>query len=85
MPTYVLSECVLVYMEPRESAALLSHLGQQLPSAVCVVYEQVAASLLTGLQIWQRALETSAATSIVSSFKEVNCNLFTCRQLQGMT
>ena len=41
IPTYVLAECVLVYMEPHESAALLKHLGQQLPSAVCVVYEQV--------------------------------------------
>ena len=43
LPTYVLAECVLVYMEPSESAALLRHLGQQLPSAVCVVYEQVYA------------------------------------------
>ena len=41
IPTYVLAECVLVYMEPHESTALLKHLGQQLPSAVCVVYEQV--------------------------------------------
>ncbi|KAL0034420.1 hypothetical protein WJX79_001255 [Trebouxia sp. C0005] len=41
IPTYVLAECVLVYMEPHESAALLKHLGQQLPSAVCVVYEQI--------------------------------------------
>lgn len=44
LPTYVLSECVLVYMEPQESAALLRHLGQSLPSAVCVVYEQVSCS-----------------------------------------
>ena len=42
VPTFVLAECVLVYMEPHESAALVKHLGQQLPSAVCVVYEQVA-------------------------------------------
>lgn len=41
VPTYVLAECVLVYMEPHESAALLRHLGQTLPAAVCVVYEQV--------------------------------------------
>lgn len=41
VPTFVLAECVLVYMEPHESAALVNHLGQQLPSAVCVVYEQV--------------------------------------------
>ena len=41
VPTYILAECVLVYMEPHESAALLKHLGQQLPSAVCIVYEQV--------------------------------------------
>lgn len=41
VPTYILAECVLVYMEPHESAALLKHMGQQLPSAVCVVYEQI--------------------------------------------
>ncbi len=47
IPTYVLAECVLVYMEPHESAALLRHLGQQLSSAVCVVYEQVSLSITT--------------------------------------
>ena len=45
VPTYVLAECVLVYMEPHESAALVQHLGQTLPSAVCVVYEQVKSPL----------------------------------------
>ena len=40
-PTYVLAECVLVYMEPLESAALVRWLGSYLASAVFLTYEQV--------------------------------------------
>lgn len=60
VPTFVLAECVLVYMQPHESAALVKHLGQQLSSAVCVVYEQVAhlcsdvLSLQQNCSIWPR-------------------------------
>lgn len=41
LPTYVLAECVLVYMEPSESAAVVRWLGSFLSTAACVVYEQV--------------------------------------------
>jgi len=41
LPTYVLAECVLVYMEAHESAAVVRWLGSFLSSAACVVYEQV--------------------------------------------
>lgn len=40
-PTYVLAECVLVYMEPEDSASVVRWLGQWLPTAAFVVYEQV--------------------------------------------
>lgn len=40
-PTYVLSECVLVYMEPAHSAALVRWFGERCPRAVGVVYEQI--------------------------------------------
>lgn len=40
-PTFVLAECVLVYMEPRESMALLSWFGQRLSTAALAIYEQV--------------------------------------------
>jgi O-methyltransferase involved in polyketide biosynthesis len=40
LPTYVLSECVLIYMEPQYSAAVVRFFGSLLPSAVFVVYEQ---------------------------------------------
>lgn len=40
-PTYVLAECVLVYMEPEDSAALVRWLGSYLPAAVFLTYEQV--------------------------------------------
>ena len=59
IPTYVLAECVLVYMEPHESSALLKHLGQQLPSAVCVVYEQVR---FTGCMLLLLCLATALYT-----------------------
>lgn len=42
-PTYVLAECVLVYMEPGDSAAVVRWLGHWLPTAAFVVYEQVSA------------------------------------------
>lgn len=44
LPTYVLAECVLVYMEAHESAAVVRWLGSFLSSAACVVYEQVRSS-----------------------------------------
>jgi hypothetical protein len=37
----VLAECVLVYMEPEDSASVVRWLGQWLPTAAFVVYEQV--------------------------------------------
>ena len=40
-PTLVLAECVLVYMEPQHSAALVAALGQLLSAAALVIYEQV--------------------------------------------
>ena len=43
LPTFVLAECVLVYMEPAESAALVSCLGALLSTAVFVLYEQASA------------------------------------------
>lgn len=42
LPTFVLAECVLVYMEPAESAALVRCLGGLLSTAVFVLYEQAS-------------------------------------------
>lgn len=39
--TYILSECVMVYMEPRDSSALIAWLAKRFSNAVLVVYEQV--------------------------------------------
>lgn len=40
-PTYVLSECVLVYMEPQHSAAVVRWAAGAFPNAVMAIYEQV--------------------------------------------
>eukprot|EP00983_Pelagomonas_calceolata_P071872 1151440-Pelagomonas_calceolata.AAC.6 len=40
-PTLILSECVLVYMEPSDSSNLIRMLGQTFSNAAIVVYEQV--------------------------------------------
>lgn len=40
-PTLVIAECVLVYMPPAQSDALLAWLGARLACAAAVVYEQV--------------------------------------------
>ena len=39
--TLVIAECVLVYMPPEDSQRLVSRLGELLPTAAFVVYEQV--------------------------------------------
>lgn len=44
LPTYVLAECVLVYMEAEGSATVVRWLGKFLSTAACVVYEQVLSS-----------------------------------------
>lgn len=41
LPCFVLSECVLVYLEPEESAALLRQLARALPTAAVALYEQI--------------------------------------------
>lgn len=43
-PTLVLAECVLVYMEPDEGAALVRFLGETLDDAAMVVYDMVNAN-----------------------------------------
>lgn len=40
-PTLVIAECVLVYLDAAKSAAVVAALGELLPNAVMVVYEQV--------------------------------------------
>lgn len=40
-PTLVLLECVLVYLDAAEAAAVVAALGRMLPNAVCIVYEQI--------------------------------------------
>ncbi|KAK9830157.1 hypothetical protein WJX72_010045 [[Myrmecia] bisecta] len=41
LPTFILSECVLVYMRSQDSDALVHWLGRRLPTAVFVLYEQI--------------------------------------------
>ena len=41
LPTYILSECVLVYMDPVDSAAVVRWLGSTFSCAAMAVYEQV--------------------------------------------
>lgn len=55
-PTYVLAECVLVYMEPEDSASVVRWLGHWLPTAAFLVYEQVRKAIL--LRLFCRLSET---------------------------
>ncbi|GFH18662.1 leucine carboxyl methyltransferase 1 homolog, partial [Haematococcus lacustris] len=41
LPTYILSECVLVYMDPGHSSTLLAWLAAHFACATVVIYEQV--------------------------------------------
>lgn len=60
LPTFVLSECVLVYMEARESAEVVRWLGQRLHCAAMAIYEQVRLVLHMWLSPLLRALPPSA-------------------------
>ena len=42
-PTLLLSECVLVYLEPQESCAIIAWAAQAFAASVFVTYEQVSA------------------------------------------
>ena len=41
VPTLIMAECVLVYMPPGDSQALISELGKLCSTAAFVIYEQV--------------------------------------------
>jgi tRNA wybutosine-synthesizing protein 4 len=42
LPTLVVSECVLIYMEPEDSDALIDWVGTTCPRAAFVIYEQIS-------------------------------------------
>ena len=50
-PTLILAECVLVYMDPAQSSALLRCLSACLPTAAVALYEQVNPADPFGLQM----------------------------------
>lgn len=60
VPTYVLFECVLVYMEPEESSALLAHLSSWLQQAMVVIYEQIRPDDAFGRQMVSNLLARGA-------------------------
>jgi tRNA wybutosine-synthesizing protein 4 len=51
LPTFVLAECVLVYMQPAASGGVVQLLAQRLPTAALAVYEQVNPSDAFGRQM----------------------------------
>ena len=62
VPTLILAECVLVYMPPEDSQALVSKLGSLCSPAAFVIYEQVKFCLAQGIRhfhIRGAKLETS--------------------------
>lgn len=56
VPTLILAECVLVYMPPEDSQALVSKLGSLCSTAAFVIYEQVNICLALGA--WHFHAET---------------------------
>ena len=41
LPTLILAECVLVYLDPDHSANIIDYFGKRLQNAAFLVYEQV--------------------------------------------
>ena len=65
-PTYVLSECVLVYLEPQHSSEVVRWLGSHLQTAAFVVYEQVGRRwCLLPLVAWVLALVVVALVRVL--------------------
>jgi len=56
-PTFVLAECVLVYMKKEEGAGLLSLLGARLATAVIAIFEQVQPNSPFGQQMVRNLAE----------------------------
>lgn len=69
VPTYIVAECVLVYMRPDESNAVVRWLAEHLQQAAFVLYEQVGYVLLAVLQSTQCAVPQSflCATTLRSN------------------
>lgn len=56
-PTYILSECVLVYMDPGESSRVVGWLARTFQAAAAMaIYEQVRALLLLRVQPFRGAM-----------------------------
>ena len=77
MPTLILAECVLVYLDPDHSANIIDYFGKKLHNAAFLVYEQVCVfSCCSVLQecrlsrfldstrrcVWQTDVEESRST-----------------------
>lgn len=77
-PTYVLCECVLVYMEPQYSAALVRWFGERCPRAVGVVYEQInpddafGQQMVKNLQV-RHLMNVQCAFSAMCSYTLPSC------------
>lgn len=41
IPTLIIAECVLVYLEPEDSSALIKFFNNKLKQSIFIVYEQV--------------------------------------------
>lgn len=76
-PTYILSECVLVYMEPAEASQLVTWLGEYFSNAAMVVYEQVRVHS-------DGSAVAVVAVAAVSGFPSAVFQLVVVRQLQGL-
>ena len=75
LPTMVLAECVLVYMEPAHSASLIQCLGAMLPTAACVVYEQIRPEDAFGRQM---LLNLEVGVCMCTSTQACKCNACLC-------
>jgi len=53
LPTLVLSECVLVYLPPKESAAIVGWVASAFEAAAMVIYEQIGPDDAFGRQMLQ--------------------------------
>jgi O-methyltransferase involved in polyketide biosynthesis len=46
LPTFIIAECVLIYLDPTATGAIVSWASQKFSTAVFFLYEQVESTLL---------------------------------------
>ena len=81
LPTLFLSECVLIYIQPGDSDAIVNWVGTNMDASLFVVYEQInpadafGAMMLRNLRV-RKGQKLSASVFVHISYKSLMLTVF---------